>query len=366
MLKTQTITLNLGPQHPSTHGLFRMVLTMDGETIVDLQPVFGYLHRGIEKLAETRTYLQNIPLTDRLDYICAMSNNLAYVIAVEKLAGIEVPERAEHIRVIMAEFTRVVNHLVAIGALLNDIGAFFTPMLYCLRERERILDLFEMTCGARMTCNYMRFGGVAADVPEEFVPQAREVVAGLYYWVDDLERLLTTNEILIARLQGIGVLSRELAINASVTGPTLRASGVPYDVRKAAPYSIYDRFDFKIPTLDEGDCYARYLIRLAEIRQSLHILEQALKDLPPGEVQALVPRLLRPAEGDVYARIESPKGELGFYLVSDGGISPYRFHVRAPTLINLTVLPDLARGLRIPDLVAIIGSIDIVMGEIDR
>ncbi len=366
MLKTRTITLNLGPQHPSTHGVFRMVLTMDGETIVDLKPIFGYLHRGMEKLAETRTYLQNMPLTDRMDYICAMTNNLAYAITVEKLAGLEVPERAEYIRVIMAEFTRVVNHLVAIGALLNDLGAFFTPMLYCLRERERILDLFEMTCGARMTCNYLRFGGVAADLPEEFVPQAQEVVAGLYYWVDDLERLLTTNEILLARLQGIGILPRELAINCSVTGPTLRASGVPYDVRKAAPYSIYDRFDFKIPTLDEGDCYARYLIRLAEIRQSLHIIEQAVDHLPPGEVQAKVPRLLRPPVGDAYARIESPKGELGFYLVSDGGISPYRFHVRAPTLINLTVLPDLVRGLRIPDLVAIIGSIDIVMGEIDR
>ena len=366
MLKTRTITLNLGPQHPSTHGVLRMVLTMDGETIVDLKPIFGYLHRGMEKLAETRTYLQNMPLTDRMDYICAMSNNLAYAITVEKLAGLEVPERAEYIRVIMAEFTRVVNHLVAIGALLNDLGAFFTPMLYCLRERERILDLFEMTCGARMTCNYLRFGGVAADLPEEFVPQAREVVAGLYYWVDDLEHLLTTNEILLARLQGIGILPRELAINCSVTGPTLRASGVPYDVRRAAPYSIYDRFDFKIPTLDEGDCYARYLIRLAEIRQSLHIIEQAVDHLPPGEVQAQVPRLLRPPVGDAYARIESPKGELGFYLVSDGGISPYRFHVRAPSLINLTVLPDLVRGLRIPDLVAIIGSIDIVMGEIDR
>lgn len=366
MLKTRTITLNLGPQHPSTHGVFRMVLTMDGETIVDLKPIFGYLHRGMEKLAETRTYLQNMPLTDRMDYICAMTNNLAYAITVEKLAGLEVPERAEYIRVIMAEFTRVVNHLVAIGALLNDLGAFFTPMLYCLRERERILDLFEMTCGARMTCNYLRFGGVAADLPEEFVPQAQEVVAGLYYWVDDLERLLTTNEILLARLQGIGILPRDLAINCSVTGPTLRASGVPYDVRKAAPYSIYDRFDFKIPTLDEGDCYARYLIRLAEIRQSLHIIEQAVDHLPPGEVQAKVPRLLRPPVGDAYARIESPKGELGFYLVSDGGISPYRFHVRAPTLINLTVLPDLVKGLRIPDLVAIIGSIDIVMGEIDR
>jgi NADH:ubiquinone oxidoreductase subunit D len=366
MLRTQTITLNLGPQHPSTHGVLRIVLTMDGETIVDLRPIFGYLHRGIEKLAETRTYLQNIPLTDRMDYICSMSNNLAYVIAAEKLAGIEVPERAEYIRVIMAELTRVMNHLVAMGALLNDLGAFFTPMLYCLRERERILDLFDMTCGSRMTCNYMRFGGVAADVSEEFITQARKVVAALPYWVDDLDQLLTTNEVLLARLQGVGVLPREMAVNCSVTGPTLRASGEPYDVRKAEPYSIYDRFDFKIPTLDVGDCYARYLIRLAEIRQSLRILEQALNDLPPGEVQAKVPRLLRPPPGDAYSRIESPKGELGFYLVSEGGINPYRFHVRPPTLINLTVLPELVRGLRIPDLVAIIGSIDIVIGEIDR
>ncbi len=366
MLKTETMTLNVGPQHPSTHGVFRMVLTMDGETIVNMRPVFGHLHRGIEKLAEARTYLQNIPITDRLDYICSMTNNMAYVQAVEKLAGIEVPERAEYIRVIMAELTRVMNHLVAIGALLNDLGAFFTPMLYCLRERERILDLFEMAYGSRMTCNYVRFGGVPADLPEEFVPEAKALVAALPYWVDELERLLTTNEILMIRLKGVGVLPREMAISYSATGPLLRASGVRYDVRKVEPYSIYDRFDFKVPILTEGDCYARYLIRLAEIRQSLRILEQALDQLPEGEITSKVKRVLRPPEGDAYSRIESPKGELGFYLVSDGGISPYRFHVRAPTFINLTVLPELTKGWKIPDLVVIVGSIDIVLAEIDR
>lgn len=365
-MKTQQFVLNMGPQHPSTHGVFRMVLTLDGETIVEAKPVFGHLHRGIEKLAEERTYLQNIPFTDRMDYICSMSNNLAYVLAVEKLAAIEVPERAEYIRVIMAELTRIVNHLVATGFLLNDLGAFFTPVLYCLRERERILDLFEMTSGSRMTCNYMRFGGVRYDLPEGFLPEARELLKTLPDTVHEIERLLTGNEILMVRTQGVGVLPRELASSYSTTGPLLRASGVEYDVRRAEPYSIYDRFKFDVCTRTEGDSYARFILRFDEIHQSIHVLEQALEQIPDGEVLTKTKRTLRPPEGDAYARIESPKGELGWYLLSEGGANPARWHVRAPTFINLTALPYMLRGWKVADVVVILGSIDIVLGEIDR
>jgi NADH:ubiquinone oxidoreductase subunit D len=365
-MKTETFVLNMGPQHPSTHGVFRMVLTLDGETIVDVKPVLGYLHRGIEKLAEERTYLQSIPFTDRMDYVCSMSNNLAYVLAVEKLAGIEVPERAEYIRVIMAELTRIVNHLVATGFLLNDLGAFFTPVLYCLRERERILDLFEMTSGSRMTCNYMRFGGVRSDLPDEFLPEARALIKALPDAVHEIERLLTGNEILMARTQGVGVLPRELASSYSATGPLLRASGVEYDVRRAEPYSIYERFEFDVCTRSEGDSYARFMLRFDEIHQSIRILEQALEQIADGEVLTKTKRTLRPPAGEAYARLESPKGELGWYLLSEGGTSPARWHVRAPTLINLTALPYMLRGWKVADVVVILGSIDIVLGEVDR
>jgi len=365
-LKTEQFILNIGPQHPSTHGVFRMMVTLDGETIVDVDLVLGYLHRGVEKLAEGRTYLQSLPLTDRMDYICSMSNNLAYCTAVEALAGITVPERAEYIRVIMAELTRVVNHIVCIGFYLNDLGAYFTPVLYCLREREKILDLFEAASGSRMTCNYIRFGGVAQDLPEGWLDQCRKLMAGFPAFIDELEELLSTNEIFLARGRGIGVLPPDMAVNAGVTGPNLRASGVAYDVRKAHPYSIYDRFDFAVPTLRGCDCYDRYMLRILEIRQSLRILEQALKDIPAGEVQSKVPKALRPPEGDVYHAIEGPKGEFGFYLVSDGSVSPYRWHVRSATFINLTVLPYLCRGHKLADLIAILGSLDNVMGEVDR
>ncbi len=367
MVKTQTMTLNMGPQHPSTHGVFRLILTLEGETVVDVQPAFGYLHRGVEKWAEAHTYLQCIPITDRLDYICSMSNNWAYVLAVEKLAGIEVPERAEYIRVIMAEFTRIVNHLVATGFLLNDLGAFFTPVLYCLREREKILDLFEMASGSRMTCNYMRIGGVKADLPEGWVDRAWATLKALPRAIEEIERLLTGNEILLARTQGIGVLPPETAIAYSCSGPLLRGSGVEYDIRRVEPYSIYDRFDFDVITRPEGDVYARFMLRLAEIHQSMRILEQALRDLPEGEIRGKVPRTLRPPDGaEVYSRIETPKGDMGFYLVSNGSISPWRMHIRAPAFINLTVLPEMARGLKVPDVVVTLGSIDITLGEVDR
>lgn len=368
MLKTETIKINLGPQHPSTHGVFRLKATLDGETIRDLEPVMGYLHRGIEKLSEDRTYTQVVPLTDRLDYLCAMTNNQAYAMAVEKMADIEVPERAEYIRVIMAEFTRIINHLMAVGFLWNELGAYFTPLLYGFRERERILDLIEMTCGSRMTCSYMRPGGVAADLPEGFIPQARNLNEHLRSFTDELDHMLSENEIFLSRALDVGVLPAETAINASITGPVLRASGVPYDIRKVDGYSIYDRFEFEIPTLQKGDVWDRYYQHILEIYQSTRIIDQALDDIPEGEVmnKRASRTLRRPPEGEAYARIEAPKGELGFYIVSDGSSNPYRMRVRPPSLINLSALKEMCEGHKIQDVIVILGSINIVLGELDR
>ncbi|HOQ99800.1 MAG TPA: NADH-quinone oxidoreductase subunit D [Anaerolineae bacterium] len=367
MLRTETLSINMGPQHPSTHGVFRMVLTLDGERVVDLVPHFGYLHRGIEKLAEGRTYLQNVPFTDRLDYISGMSNNLAYALAVEKLAGMgPMPERAEYLRVIMAELTRLANHCVAIGFLLNDLGAFFTPVLYCLRQREYIVDLFEMASGSRMTPSYIRPGGVAGDVPPEFLPAVRKLLAQMPSFIDQLDQLLTGNEILMARMQGVGVLPPERAVALGVTGPLLRASGVPYDVRTAEPYSVYGQLDFDVVTEQGQDAYARYLVRIGEMRQSVRILEQALARLPEGPVMAEGVKRIRPPAGEAYARIEAPKGELGFYLVSDGTPNPYRYHIRATSLANLGALRDMCIGHLVADVVIILGSIDITLGEVDR
>jgi NADH-quinone oxidoreductase subunit D len=366
VVNTEPFVVNFGPAHPSTHGVFRMRVTLDGEVIVDMEPVFGYLHRGIEKLAEERTYTQVIPLTDRLDYLASMNNNFAYCLAVEKLAGITVPERAEYIRVIIAELQRIASHLCAVGFFLNDCGAFMTPVLYMLRERERILDFFDMVCGQRLTYNYMRVGGVSQDIPEEFVPAVARFVKEMPGWLDEYEWLLKENEILLARAKGVGILPPEMAINIGASGPVLRASGVKWDIRKADPYSIYDRFEFNIPTGTAGDCYDRYRVRIEEMRQSLRILKQAVKGLPKGEVRGEVPHLIRPPAGEAYGHLEGPRGELGFYLVSDGSIAPYRFHVRAPTFINLTALADMMRGWKIADAIIIFGSIDICMGEVDR
>jgi len=365
-LKTQPFLLNIGPQHPSTHGVFRMRATLDGEVIVDLEPMFGYLHRGIEKLAEGRTYTQNIPFTDRFDYTRSMLNNLAYVSAVEKLAGIKVPERAEYLRVIMSEMMRIAGHLLAVGFMTNDLGAMMTPLLYMWREREKIVDLFEMVCGQRLTYNYVRIGGVSHDIPPEFLPALKKFLKEMPGYIDEYDQLLATNEILLARTKGVGILPADLAINSSVSGPMLRASGVKWDIRKADPYSVYDRFDFEIPTGTVGDVYDRYRVRIAEIGQSVRILEQAIEQLPEGDVCAKVPNLLRPPKGEAYSRIESGTGELGFYLVSDGSIAPYRFRVRSPELLNLTVLRDISRGWKIGDLIVIFGSIDIALGEVDR
>ena len=322
VIKTEPFVVNIGPAHPSTHGVFRMRTTLDGEVIVDMEPVFGYLHRGIEKLAEERTYTGVIPLTDRLDYLASMSNNLAYCLAVEKLVGIPVPERAEYLRVIMAELQRIASHLIAVGAFLNDCGAFMTPILYMLREREKILDLFEMVSGQRLTYNYMRVGGVSQDVPEEFLPALDKFVSEMPGWIDEYDQLLAENEILLARAKGVGILPRELAINISAGGPVLRASGVKWDIRKADPYSIYDRFEFDIPTGSVSDCYDRYWVRIQEMRQSVRILKQALEQLPQGALRSDVPHIIRPPAGEAYGHIEAPKGELGFYLVSDNSMAP--------------------------------------------
>ena len=365
-IKTEPVTINLGPQHPSTHGVFRLRVTFDGEVVIDVEPVFGYLHRGTEKLAESRTYVQIVTLTDRLDYVASMSNNLAYVRAVEKLAGIEVPEHAMYLRVISAELQRIASHLMATGFLLNDMGAFATPLMYCFRERERILDLFEMLCGARITLSYMRPGGVFQEPPDEFWPALDIFLDDLPGYLDELEDLITGNEIVLARTRGVGVLSAEQAINASVTGPMLRASSVQWDLRKADPYEVYDRFEFDVPIGAAGDTFDRYLVRVLEMRESLKIVRQAVRDIPDGPARTETPFNVRPPEGDAYAAVEGPKGELGFFLVSDGGISPYRCKIRAPSYINLTVLRDMLVGWKMADLITIFGSVDVVMGEVDR
>jgi NADH-quinone oxidoreductase subunit D/NADH-quinone oxidoreductase subunit C/D len=367
-LTTDQIVVNLGPQHPSTHGVFRMVARIEGETVVDLEPVMGYLHRNHEKIGERNTFIMNIPFTDRLDYFNSMSNNFGYVLAVEKLMGLKPPERTEYIRVMMAELTRIVNHVAAIGFLLNDLGAFFTPLLYGFIERELILDVFEAVSGARMMCNYYRFGGVARDLPEGVLEVVKDLVTErLPRKIDDLDTFLTNNEIIRVRTQGVGVLTAEQAIAYSTCGPVLRASGVPYDVRRADPYSIYDRFDFDVAVRYHGDIYDRYLIRLDEMRQSLRILEQVIRDMPEGPIQEGKPQYqVRVPAGESYGRVEGPKGELGYYVVSNGKPNPWRYHVRAPSFINLTALGPMAEGNKIADVVAILGSIDIVLGETDR
>jgi len=367
-LPTEQVVVNLGPQHPSTHGVFRMVVTLDGETIVDLEPVMGYLHRNHEKIGERNTWLMNMPFTDRLDYLSPMSNNFGYAVAVEKLLGVKPPERAEYIRVIMAELTRIQNHIFAIGMFLNDMGAYFTPSLYAIEERELILDVFEAVAGSRMMVNYFRFGGVARDIPEDVMQKIHDLAfERLPRRIDELDRYLTNSEIVRARGEGVGVLTAEQAIAYSAAGPVLRASGVPYDVRRADPYGIYDRFDFDVAVRYHGDVYDRYLIRMDEVRQSIRIIQQALKQIPEGPIMAGKPQYQhRVPPGESYGRVEGPKGELGFYVVSNGKGNPWRYHVRAPSFINLTALAEMAKGHKIADAIIILGSIDIVLGEVDR
>ena len=367
-LQTETVVVNLGPQHPSTHGVLRVVAALDGETIVDLMPVFGYLHRNHEQIGERCTYAQITPYTDRLDYICSMTNNFGYILAVEKLMGIKPPERAEYLRVIMAELTRIINHLIAIGFLWNDVGAFYTPVVYAFNERELILDLFEMASGSRMMCNYMRVGGVFEDVPDGWLEKAGALIFDrLPRFVDEFERLLTANEIWRSRSIGVGVLPPEAAVAVGATGPLLRGSGVAYDIRRVEPYSIYDRFDFDVVVRYSGDVYDRFLVRMEEMRQSVRILQQAMNQIPEGPIQTGKKNyLLKPRVGEAYHRIEAPKGELGFYLVSDGSANPWRYHVRSTSMINLTALAEMCKGHKIADVVVILGSIDITLGEVDR
>ena len=369
LIETQTLEVSIGPQHPSTHGVFRMDCVLDGETVIGLKPVMGYLHRNHEQLAEKMVWLGSMPYTDRLDYFNSMTNNWAYALAVEKLAGIKVPERAEYIRVIVAELTRLLNHVCAIGFLLQDLGAWGTPLLYAFREREKILDLFEAVSGSRMMCNYMRFGGVRVDFDDKMLAAAKDITGRFPKFLDEFERLLTNNEVLLARCQRVGILPKELAINASVTGPMARASGVDYDVRKVDKYGVYGRLDFRVPQGEVGDVYDRYYIRVLEMRESVKILQQALQDIPQGPHIAPEVKLrnFKVPAGDGYGRIEAPKGELGFYLVADEtGKQPYRYHVRPPSFINLTILEDMCLGHKVADVIIILGSVDIVLGEVDR
>jgi NADH-quinone oxidoreductase subunit D len=362
------LEVSLGPHHPSTHGVFRMDVVLDGERIVRLKPVFGYLHRNHEKLGEGTSYLGSMPYTDRLDYLNSMTNNWAYALAVEKLAGIPVTERAEYVRVILAELSRLLNHTCLAGFLMQDCGCSGTPLMYAFREREKILDLFESLSGSRMMCNFQRFGGCRVDPSAEWLAATRKLVDGYGAFLDEFEALLSGNEIVMARTQGVGRLPAALAVNAGVTGPMLRASGVGHDLRKVDGYGVYPRFSFRVPIGRDGDVYDRYMVRMHEMRESISILDQALRGLPGGPIldPKAKQRGLRPKAGEAYGRIEGPKGEIGFFLVSDGTGNPTRYRVRAPSFVNLTILEDLCLGHSVADAVIILGSIDIVLGEVDR
>lgn len=363
--ETEEYQINLGPQHPSTHGVYHAVLTMDGEYIVDLKNVIGYLHRGMEKLAETRTYNQYIPYTARLDYLAALLNNWCYVMAVEKIAGITVPERAEYIRVILGELQRIASHLVMLSSMVIDLNAV-TGWMYAFTAREGILDLLEMVTGSRLTANFFEVGGLSEDLPEEFIPAVKKVLGDLSERLEDFDGLVTGNEIFLGRTKNIGVVSADRALEYGVTGPNLRASGVGFDLRKTAPYSIYDRFEFDVPVLNNGDSFDRYYIRILEIEQSVRIVEQALKYLPDGPVASKVPKILKPPQGELYHQIEGARGVLGFYIVSDGSQKPYRLHIHAPSFVNIGILPEVTKGITLQDFIVLLASFDIVLGEIDR
>jgi NADH-quinone oxidoreductase subunit D len=370
-LRAEEMVINMGPQHPSTHGVLRLELVVDGEIVVEIIPHIGYLHRCFEKHCEhMASYQQVVPYVDRMDYVAAMSNELGYVIAVEKMLKIRVPERVEYIRVIMAEFSRIVSHLIAIGTYGMDIGAF-TPFLYCMRDREHVLDIIEETCGARLLYNYMWIGGLSHDVQPNFQEKTRAFCTYFKPKIKELNDLLSYNKIFIERTANVGVLPADVAVNYGVSGPVLRGSGLKFDLRKNDPYSIYDRFDFDIPVGrglkgTVGDCWDRYMVRVGEMEQSVRIIEQAVDQLPDGDVQSALPKRIRPEAGDVYVRTETPKGELGYYVVSDGSATPFRVKVRPPCFVNLAALPAMCRGAMISDVVAILGSIDIVLGEVDR
>jgi len=370
-VRTEEMLLNMGPQHPSMHGVLRLELVIDGEIVIDVVPQIGYLHRCFEKHAESMTnYQQVVPYVDRMDYCAAMNMDFGYVIAVEKLLGIKVPERVEYIRVIMAELQRIASHLIAAGTYGLDIGAW-TPFLYMFRDRERILDLYEMTCGARLLYNYMWVGGVSHDLPPGFIDKAKDFCKYFRPKIEEYNNLLSFNEIFIKRTANVGVLPADVAIAYGVSGPVLRGSGVNFDLRRDDPYSIYNRFEWE-PQIGKGemgtvgDCWDRYIVRIREMEQSINIVEQALNQIPDGDVASAIPKRIRPNPGDVYARTESARGELGFYVVSDGSGKPFRVKGRSPCFVHLSVLPEISRGSMIADMIAIAGSLDIVLGEVDR
>ncbi|HSS48051.1 MAG TPA: NADH-quinone oxidoreductase subunit D [Thermoanaerobaculia bacterium] len=364
--RSEEMELNFGPQHPSTHGVLRLKLKVDGERIIDCYPIIGYLHRGTEKLFELHPYFQNVPHTDRMDYVAAATNNLAYVGAVEKLMGLVTPPRASYIRVLLCELQRISSHLLWLATHAIDIGAM-TPFFYTFRERELILDLFEEYCGARLTLNCMRPGGMPHDLPVGWIEKCRVFVDGFLPRIDEYEGLLTENRIWKKRTVGVGVLDPQVAIDYGITGPMLRGSGINWDMRKQMPYEVYQEVQFDVPLGKNGDTYDRYLVRMEEMRQSNRILRQCLDQIPEGPIMAKRPRVMKAVkDGEVYHGIEGPKGEIGFYIVGDGTPNPYRCHVRAPSFINLQSVPELCKGALIADLVAIIGTTDIVLGEVDR
>ena len=364
MPRTETYTLNMGPQHPSTHGVLQVQLELDGERILKATPIMGYLHRGIEKLLEARTYTQCAPYTDRLDYVSSMNNNFGYARAVEELASIETSRRAEYIRVIMAELNRINSHLVFFGSLANDLGAS-TGMLYAFRDRERILDIFNLVCGARQTFHYIRIGGVKGDLSPEAVQMIKDFTDEVPVFLAEYDRLLTGNEIFMHRVVGVSAMTQEEALRCNMTGPNLRATGIPFDLRKVDGYSVYDELDFAVPVGEHGDNWDRYRVRMEEIAESAKIVRQAVGGLPEGAVMAKVPKVLKPPKGEVFSRTEGTRGELGFYIVSDGTTKPYRIHIRRPSFVNMQGLDAMCRGMLIGDSVAAYSSIDPIMGEVD-
>ncbi|MGO4889164.1 NADH-quinone oxidoreductase subunit D [Anaerobacillus sp. MEB173] len=365
MIHTEEMLLNVGPQHPSTHGVFRVVVKLDGEIIKEAIPVVGYLHRGTEKLAENLQYTQIIPYTDRMDYLSAMTNNYVICHAVETMMDLEIPERAEYLRVIVMELGRIASHLVAFGTFLLDLGAM-SPFLFAFRDREMIINLLNEISGARLTFNYMRVGGVKWDAPDGWIEKVRELLPYLKEEYKGYHDLVTGNEIFLKRVKGVGTYTKEEAINYSLSGTNLRCTGVKWDLRKDEPYSIYDRFDFDVPVREEGDVYAKYLCRMEEIEQSIRILEQAVEQIPSeGPIMAKTPRIIKPPAGETFVRIESPRGEIGCYIASKGKKEPYRLKFRRPSFYNLQILPKLLEGSTMADLIAILGGIDIVLGEVD-
>ena len=364
-LESSEMVLQMGPQHPSTHGVLRVILKLDGERVRDVECVIGYLHRGVEKIAENRTYAMFAPYVDRMDYISAVSNGLGYCLAVERLIAVEPPPRAQVVRVIFAELNRISSHLLWLGTHALDLGAM-TPVFYTFREREEVLKIFENYCGARLTTHAFRIGGLQYDLYDGFEAQTRTFCDSFLHRLDDYESLLTGNRIWRDRLKNVGILSAADCIRYSVTGPLLRAAGVPFDLRKALPYSGYEQYDFDIPTRTAGDCFDRYSVRMQEMRQSVRIIEQALDRIPAGPIIAKVPKVLKPPVGEVYVAVEAPKGELGYFIVSDGSDQPYRVRVRPPSFLNLQAIRQMVRGVLVADVVAILGTIDFVLGEVDR